>query len=252
MKKTLIYILLAATFAGCARCPASTDAPLIGISSGTDGYNVSLGGNYPVAVAKAGGIPVVIPVIKDEQAAQMLMSRLDGLILSGGEDVNPAYYGEEVLNASVSFNAVRDTSDFLLIKAAHSQGKPILGICRGHQIVNVAFGGSLYQDIPTQIGTEHRQNVSGIPRHKVGLEPGSRIRSLLGDADSVSTNSHHHQSVKEPAPGFSVTARAADGVVEASEGPGAFCVQFHPEALVADGEESFLAIFTAFIEDCRR
>ena len=229
----------------------SHKAPLIGISSCTDGYNINIGGNYPTAVLKAGGVPVVLPLVKDAATARRLLESVDGLLMTGGEDIDPAYYGEEILNESVEINGPRDTSDLLLIEAARALKKPIMGICRGHQLVNVAFGGSLYQDIPTQIGTEHRQEVPGVPTHNIGLAEGSRLRALLGDVDSVGVNTHHHQSVKAVAPGFVVSARAADGVVEGIEGPGVFCVQFHPEGLMAGGYNSFLPIFEAFVSDCR-
>ena len=251
MKKYFLFFIALFLLCGCASRKVGNNAPLIGISSCTDGAAISLGGNYANAVFKAGGTPVILPLVKDRASADLLLSRLDGLIMSGGEDLDPSYYGEEVLNESVGINAVRDTSDFLLVQAALDCGKPIMGICRGHQLVNVALGGSLYQDIPAQIGTEHRQRVSGVPAHNVGLAPGSRLRMLLGDVDSVATNTHHHQAVKDPAPGIIVTARTADGVAEAFEGPGVFCVQFHPEALIAAGHDEFLPLFEAFVNDCR-
>ena len=238
--------LMALALGGC-----SPKVPVIGISSCTDGYNVNIGGNYPSAVLKAGGVPVVLPLVGDSATARRLMERVDGLLMTGGEDIDPAYYGEEIIDGSVEINGPRDTSDFLLIEAARALKKPIMGICRGQQIINVAFGGSLYQDIPTQIGTEHRQEVSGIPTQSVGLSEGSRLRKLLGDVDSIEVNTHHHQSVKAVAPGFVVSARAADADVEGIEAPGVFCVQFHPEGLLSGGYDEFLPIFEAFVEDCR-
>ena len=194
---------------------------------------------------------MVLPLVKDAATARRLMETVDGLLMTGGEDVNPTYYGEEILNESVGINGPRDTSDFLLIEAARALKKPMLGICRGHQIINVAFGGSLYQDIPTQIGTEHRQDVAGVPTHNVGMAEGSRLRALLGSVDSIGVNTHHHQAVKAVAPGFSVSAVAPDGVIEGIEAPGVFCVQFHPEGLLVAGYTDFLPIFEAFVSDCR-
>ena len=251
MRKIFAIISAVVLLAGCAgQTVKRTESPLIGISSGFNGSSASLGDAYVNAVRKAGGVPVVLPLVRDKAQAEALLSRIDGLIMSGGEDVAPAYYGEEVLNESVGINAVRDTSDFLLVRAARDCGKPLMGICRGHQLINVAFGGTLYQDLPSQLDVEHRQSESSsVATHKVGFVDGSRIKGLLG-ADSLMTNTHHHQAIKDIAPGLKVTARSYDGVVEGCEGPGVFCVQFHPEGLINGGDDTFLPLFKAFVEDC--
>ena len=251
MRKIFAIISAVVLLAGCAgQTVKRTESPLIGISSGFNGSSASLGDAYVNAVRKAGGVPVVLPLVRDEAQAKALLGRIDGIIMSGGEDVDPEYYGEEILNESVGINAVRDTSDFLLVRAARDCGKPIMGICRGHQLVNVEFGGTLYQDLPTQMEVQHRQDEpSSIPTHKIGLAEGSRIRELLG-VDSLMTNTHHHQAIKDIAPGLKVTARSYDGVVEGCEGPGVFCVQFHPEGLINGGDDTFLPLFKAFVEDC--
>ena len=222
------------------------------------------------------------------EAAEVL-SLVDALILSGGEDVDPARYGEAVLNSTVEVNAPRDTSDFLLAYEALQRGMPIMGICRGEQLLNVALGGSLYQDLPSQICSSicHRQSESGsVGTHCIYIDADSRLHGLLG-LDSVKVNSFHHQAVKEPGCGVRVTARAADGVVEAWEwggGGGAaantgkgstartgkggmartgkggmartgvpyiMCVQFHPEIFVKAGDTTFLPLFQDLVNRAR-
>ena len=257
MKKFLHLLVLAALLlCSCAR------TPLIGISSGSDGAYDSVKRTYTVAVRKAGGIPVILPQVYCEKQALELLQSIDGLVMTGGEDYDPAWYGEQVLNSSVEVNAPRDTSDLLLIRAALNLGKPVLGICRGMQGVNVALGGTLYQDIPSQIpsschrqdtsarasGISHRQDTSAnVATHTVVLAAGSVIGGLLGGADTIRVNSFHHQAVKDPAPGLTVVGFSPDGVAEALEGDGILATQFHPEAFIASGDDFFLPLFRELI-----
>ena len=162
----------------------------------------------------------------------------------GGEDVDPSRYGEEVWNETVYVDSIRDNSDFLLAEAALASGKPILAICRGHQMMNVAMGGSLIQDIPTQVPDSLRHG--GGAMHKIGVEKDSFLYRLYGQ-DSLEVNSFHHQAVKDPAPGVRVTARAPDGVIEAYEAPGVIAVQFHPEKMVED-DPFWLPLFEAYVD----
>ena len=131
--------------------------PVIGISSCWNGGRVSLDDAYPAAVRAAGGVPMILPPVHSAEEASRALAGVDALILSGGEDVAPARYGEAVLNPTVEVNAPRDTSDFLLAAEALQREMPILGICRGSQLLNVLLGGSLYQDLPSQVGTLPRQ-----------------------------------------------------------------------------------------------
>lgn len=248
---TICFLCLTAS-CSVSRQAKVSEAPVIGISAGFSGTGNSLGQTYVNAVRKAGGVPVILPGVKTKEDADALIASIDGIIFSGGEDVAPAYYGESILNESVGINAPRDTSDFLLVQAARDRQIPIMGICRGEQLLNVAFGGTLWQDLPAQKGVEHRQKQpSTVATHKVILEKGSRIRELLADADTISVNTHHHQAVKDIAPGCKVTAWSEDGIVEAWEGPGVFCVQFHPEGLIWGGDDSFLPLFRTLVEMCR-
>lgn len=238
--------LLLAGMLVLAGCKGS--APLIGISCGWDGGRIDVSDAYAISVRAAGGVPVVLPPVLSMEEAASVLGKVDALILTGGEDVDPARYGEAVLNATVEVNGARDTSDFYLATEALRMGLPILGICRGGQLMNVVLGGSLYQDLPTCIGSEadggssavhgsflsepvrggsgvngttaaiaHRQSEpDGVGTHMIYIEAGSRLHEILG-ADSLMVNSFHHQAVKDPGAGVHVVARAADSVVEAWE-----------------------------------
>ena len=280
--------LLLAGMLVLAGCKGS--APLIGISCGWDGGRIDVSDAYALSVRAAGGVPVVLPPVLSMEEAASVLGKVDALILTGGEDVDPARYGEAVLNATVEVNGARDTSDFYLATEALRMGLPILGICRGGQLMNVVLGGSLFQDLPSQIGSmaiggssavdccgsavhgsflseparggigvngtaaaiHHRQKAAdGVPTHMIYIEAGSHLRELLG-ADSLMVNSFHHQAVKDPGAGVHVVARAADGVVEAWEYDSILCVQFHPELLYARGGNStFLPIFQDLVHRAR-
>lgn len=228
---------------------ARAGKPVIGVSPSYDGDKVSVNSSYLRAVERAGGIPLVLPIVRDETMADDVISKVDGLLLTGGEDVSPSRYGEEILNGTVSSNLPRDASDMLMLAAAGKRGLPVLGICRGEQITNVFYGGSLWQDLPSQVGeaVAHRQNEpADTGTHWVYIEKGSQLHSLLG-VDSIMVNTFHHQAVKRLADGFTVNARAADGVIEGYEGRGFICVQFHPEGFVSKGDDRFLPIFIEFV-----
>jgi len=232
---------------------ACSSDPIIGISSGFNGKSVTAPENYIKAVRKAGGIPFVLPRVSCRQEAEQLIRNVDGIVFTGGEDFDPALYGEAIINESVKINAARDTSDLLLIRTALEMGKPILGICRGMQGINVALGGSLFQDIPTQIpGSCHNQaEPNSVATHRVGLEGTSILFHLLGKRDSLEVNSFHHQAVKDPAPSLRITGYSADGIAEALEGDGIIATQFHPEAFIASGQDFYLPIFEELIRRSR-
>ena len=250
--KHLLPILLLATIATCcAPRRASVDDshhPVIGISCSRYSTGLTyLSTAYSDAVVKAGGVALVIPTVGSQAEADAVLEVLDAIVLSGGEDISPAWYGEEVLNATVSIDPVRDYSDSLLASGALSRGMPVLAICRGEQLVNVLLGGSLYQDLPTQVGSDvaHRGAM-----HPIVLERESILYELFGK-DTLIVNSSHHQAVKTPAPGIHITAHSLDGVVEAYEADNVVAVQFHPEVMVKDGEDAFLALFSNLVQRCR-
>lgn len=237
-------------FAVLAAAACSHKAPLIGISASYNPEGVGssfLNTNYSQAISKAGGVPVIIPTVSSREEAEAVLAMLDGIVFSGGEDLDPSLYGETVLNETVYVNSVRDDSDVFLAKAAVASKKPILAICRGEQLMNVVLGGSLYQDLAEQ----KPENVGhGGTVHKILAEPGSLLAKLYG-TDSLEVNSSHHQAVKAVAPGLKVTAYSSDGIVEAYEGDNLVAVQFHPEKLVRAGDDSWLEFFKVFIKKAR-
>ena len=250
MKKQILTLLLATAFAtttphdlqGQNAIQPAQQRPLIGISCGHSGRSSSVNLTYTESVIRAGGVPLMIPVTTDSLTMRHLMKRLDGIILSGGEDIHPSYYNEAPLPELGEVDSVRDVYDMALIRMAHDFNVPMLGICRGEQLINVALGGSLYQDIPSQCpGSDilHRQKESSyIGTHKVLFEPGSQLAQMIGHTEWT-TNSHHHQAVKAIAPSLRITARTADGIVEgfeSNQGYPIWGVQFHPEALTLGGD----------------
>ncbi|MCS7287194.1 MAG: gamma-glutamyl-gamma-aminobutyrate hydrolase family protein [Anaerolineae bacterium] len=221
-------------------------------------YRVSLWGQLPSyleAVERAGGIPLIVPPMEEEKLVQII-EFADGLLLSGGGDIHPALYGEEPTEWLRDVNPERDKMEIFLVRKFLQIGKPVLGICRGVQVLNVAAGGSLFQDI-------FHQRAGSIPHsfmppayapdhiaHTVNLKPGSLLASILG-CSSLGVNSRHHQAVKEVAPGFQAVAWAEDGIIEAIEkeeaGLFALGIQWHPENF---SSPPMARIFEAFIKSC--
>ena len=240
MKRILFFLTVLALVASCHR------TPLIGISCGrTSSGAASLSTNYTEAVARAGGIPVIFPTVADSALAAALVKKVDGVIFSGGPDLDPSYYGETFWNATVEVDTLRDVSDLMLMRAALAAKKPIMCICRGEQLMNVVLGGSLYQDLPTQVDTLVKHG--GGTWHRIGVEKGSVLYTLFGQ-DSLTVNSFHHQAVKQVAPGIRVTAHADNGIVEAYEyGDRLIAFQFHPEGM-ARTDDTWLAPFRYFVK----
>ena len=254
MNRKIFNSLLAALLLLCVdflTLSCSHKAPLIGVSSSFTGTSDKVSESYLTALRLAGGIPVILPRVSGEKEAMELIARLDGVFLTGGEDFQPALYGEEKLNETVKCVPARDTSDILLVRCALKQKKPIMGVCRGMQGINVALGGTLYQDIPTQFpGSCHKQKERGDTAvHSIALSEGSLVRLLLGGADSVRVNSLHHQAVKDPAPSLRITGWSEEGIPEALEGEGIIAVQFHPEKFIVRGDDFYLPLFEEFV--CR-
>jgi len=209
--------------------------------------------DYLEAVSASGAEPVVLEA---DHGPQGLLNDLDGLVLSGGGDVDPALFGEAPLPAYSPAEEGRDAAEIALVHAALLSKTPVLAICRGIQVLNVAAGGTLVQDIPTQVSHSlaHRiDKPKDFPAHQVAVSPGSTLAALLGTDGAhphVVVNSRHHQAVKAVAPGFHVTAKATDGVIEAleSDDRSAFCVgvQWHPENFGADSR--FRQLFRGLIQ----
>ncbi len=207
---------------------------------------------YSLAIARAGGLPVIIPVGLEDEVLLALFRRLDGVLFSGGGDVDTSrYHGLD----HPSVNGVdldRDRSEVYLVKQVAQGGLPFLGICRGIQMINVALGGTLYSHIADQHpGALKHDYYPDYPRdyvaHEVSIEVGSRLAGILGTAH-VSTNSLHHQGIQQPAPGLRVLAHAPDGIVEAVEYEGhpfGLAVQWHPECM--PDSPPMQALFRAFV-----
>lgn len=230
--------------------------PVIGITAITafDEMFHSQRVTYTEAVWAAGGEVILIPANPDKSNCAQIVSMLDGLIAPGGPDVDPDLYGEAVLPECGAFCRYEDEYDMELIREAVKQGKPVLAICRGMQVVNVLYGGTLYQDIPAQFGKEiqHSRVVKGIEiYHEATLEEESHLAKILGAWEGIKVNSSHHQAVKDLAEGFRIVGRAPDGTVEAMENEDAsiFCVQWHPERM--QDMEMYRKLFVDFIQKCR-
>lgn len=198
--------------------------------------------SYIDAVAAAGGLPFVLPVLDPAQAAAVV-SNLDGLLLTGGGDVDPAWYGAAPSPHLGIVDRAHDAWELALLRAAMEAGKPVLGICRGLQLMNVALGGTLVQHLPeiTDLGHCAKEG-SGAHVHDVRVAPGSSLRRVAGGADLLGVNSLHHQAISQLADGLVAVAWAEDGIVEAAEGPRLLGVQWHPE-LLAD-EPAHAALFS--------
>lgn len=199
----------------------------------------TLYGAYVERLQEVGLTPVLITPLHDEAAVRQILFACAGLVLSGGEDVDPARYGEAEIPGRNFITPERDRVEWLALDVALSRRLPVLAICRGIQVLNAHAGGTLWQDLPTQVpaALEHEQRAPwGEPAHRIDVTPGSRLHAILG-ATSPEVNSYHHQAPKECAPGYRVTARTADGVIEGIETTGpdyVVGVQWHPERLRAD------------------
>ena len=242
--------------------------PLIGITVNFDplydfGRGINMGnigghwdyisGDYIYAVERAGGVPVLLPRTLDTETLHPMIDRLDGILVSGGCDLNPALWNERVSAASGRVIPERDDYDLDVLRYAYAQGKPLLCICRGMQVMNVAFGGSMIQDLPSDGQLQH--NILNTPRqipvHSVTVtDPDSILYRVFGG--TIATNSFHHQAVRESKAPVRVTAVSEDGIVEGIEVSGGHPftvgVQWHPEKMF--DSEIQLKLFQAFIEAC--
>ena len=209
---------------------------------------------YAQAIWEAGGEAILLPCNPDKSNCKQIVSMLDGLLAPGGHDIAPELYGGQVDEACGIYTLYEDDYDMELIKEAVSQKKPVFGICRGMQIINVLYGGTLYQDIPTQYSEEllhTRVTPDEENFHTVDIEKNSYLAKVLGVTEAVQVNTSHHQAVKDVAEGFVVTAKAPDGIIEAIENIDAsvLCVQWHPERL--QNMEIYQKLMKDFVNRCR-
>jgi len=236
--------------------------PVIGITTDciieSSSARISLKETYSNEIRRAGGLPILLPLEILAEDAEEYASKLDGILFSGGADFSPHLFNEEPIGELHSLLTVRDNTELALMKAAKKLHLPIFGICRGCQTINIALGGSLYQDIPRQVPTAHGHYPKGTPVY----EPYHSVTILCSDSRMASvfkksvvrTNSFHHQSVKQLAEGLRLTAQTSDGIVEAYEGTDpswyVHAVQFHPEAM-ADKHPEFTGLFNDFLQACK-
>ena len=215
--------------------------------------------DYVDGVTGAGGVPVVLPPAGDERSAEAVIQSLDGLLLSGGSDLDPGYYGEEPVPELGITIPERDAFEMALVGLALRRGMPVFGICRGMQVLNVALGGTLYQDLPSQWGRDllkHRQDTpKWQPTHEVKVREGSYIAEVMG-RELVKVNSYHHQGIKTLAEGLVATGRSSDGVIEAVEAEDVserwlLGVQWHAEAMRGAGPQQE-SLFEAHVSAAER
>jgi putative glutamine amidotransferase len=207
--------------------------------------------SYVDALRRAGAVPVVIPPQPENAAA--VLENLDGLVLAGCYDCDPALYGEEKHPSVEPMDIRRQENELALAKAARDRGIPTLGICLGLQMMNVAAGGTLVQDIDSQMDTpiQHFSEPESRVRHAVAIQPGTQLASILRESE-MNVNSSHHQAIRNVGRGFRVTAEAPDGIVEGLEDPRLpfyLGVQWHPEDMA--GENSAAKLFGAFVAAAR-
>lgn len=204
-------------------------------------------------VMKAGGLPVLIPVGADDETLRGIYDRLDGVLLPGGGDIDSKHWDEPLHETVYGLDPARDHTEMTLARWAVADDRPVFGICRGHQVFNVALGAPLIQDIPSQHTTElTHNNFMPTPRnhlaHVVAIEPSSKLAQIVGQTNAVPVNSIHHQAVRSAAPGLNVSAVSPDGLIEATEMPDkrfALSVQWHPEDLSDD--ERMFNLFRSFV-----
>lgn len=241
-----------------SRFPNHTVRPLIGISGNFGAAGCELAEGYYRSIEQAGGIPVVLPPTDSEQVILSWLDTLDGLLLSGGADLNPLFLGEDPVPALGSINSRRDACELLLAQMAHDRNLPLFGICRGMQVIAAALGGTVLQDLATAMPDvsliKHSQSAPRhTPTHRVSALEGSCVAHLLGTSFCV--NSFHHQAVGDPGPALRITARSADGVAEALESTRmkpVTAVQWHPECFLEGGDGSMRPLFGHFIKQAEK
>jgi len=235
--------------------------PIIGISTNNnkienkpfkDHERVYINKGYIDSVIKAGGIPLLLPLNADLDTADQLLSMVDGFILSGGQDVNPRLYGEENHPLLGEISGQRDTIEMHILKRITESKKPLLGICRGHQLINVFFGGTLYQDLSLQPKANLKHSQDGTWHelsHSVSIAPNSKLHQIFGILE-MKINSFHHQAVKDLAPGFVINALSSDNVIESiakTNGQWIVGVQWHPELMV--DKDSTCNLFSTLVHE---
>lgn len=232
--------------------------PVIGVTPHyeTDNNKICIASMYMEAILHAGGVPLLLPLKADKEALAAAVKVCDGFLFTGGPDIDPFRFGEETIPECEVVNPERDEMEEILFQLIMEENKPVLGICRGIQVLNVFLGGTLYQDIPAQFQGKlnlcHSQK-SGrtVLSHSVVIQKGSLLHDIL-KTDTLMVNSFHHQGIKELAPSLKAAAESKDGLVEAlylEEHPFFLAVQWHPEHLFRTNEGAE-KLFEAFVKAC--
>ena len=233
--------------------------PIIGVTSyiGDNRSYYAINRNYLDSVAAAGGIPVTIPIINNEEDFDYYINILDGLLLTGGIDVFPLSYGENPIHQVNIVGLKRDEYELGLFKRAYDKHIPVLGICRGHQLINVALGGNLYQDIKAQVQDSLGHSPDGLAMdelyHSVNIKENSKLYEILKDGKLI-VNSFHHQSIKKLGANLTATAFSTDGIIEGIEGTDReflLGVQWHPECLTKK-YPLFLKLFEGLVSAAKK
>ena len=236
--------------------------PVIGITPSLESgeHKIHTPTSYPKAIIAAGGNPIFFNFTRDETMIEAYAEMVDGVLFSGGDDVNPASYGEEQIWGCGDVVPLRDDFEIALLKVLLTKcpEKPILGICRGCQILNVGMGGTLYQDLRSQVPgciRHQQQQSSHYASHKATVAEGSKLHEIYGSTE-VMVNSFHHQAVKDLGAGLVITARASDGIVEGFEKPDHpyfVAAQWHPERLVEGPHHpEHKPLFQSFVDACQK
>lgn len=232
--------------------PAAKERPVIAISGNYKEGECRLAEGYYASILQAGGTPLILPPYDNNEALLAALPAIDGLLLTGGGDINPLFMGEEPIQQLHSINARRDRQELLLTRLAADRQIPILGICRGLQVINAAFGGKLHQDIYIQAEAtvKHDQDLErACASHTIVIEKESLLHRIFGKRQ-LAVNSFHHQAAAEAAPGFAVTAVAPDGIIEgieSTEYKSIIGVQWHPECFILNRDECMAPLFNWFI-----
>lgn len=241
----------------CRGYPAGNDFPVVGITANFDDSKATLAEAYYASIIEAGGVPLLIPPYAERDALLVTLSRIDALLLTGGADIDPRYMNEEPDYSLLhTINERRDEQELLLAALAARRGIPILGICRGVQVLAAALGGSVHQDIYAAMGgglLAHDQSPKERHEatHNVLMVHGSRLQTIFG-CDCLGVNSFHHQAVKGVPAGFAVAAYSSDGVIEgieAVDGRPIIGVQWHPESFIMNGDYCMMPIFNWLVEE---
>ena len=232
--------------------------PLIGITGNLGDKGCELAQGYYISVVKAGGTPVVIPPHKDKESILALLDTLDGLVLSGGDDINPLLLGEEPLPQLHSVCPERDETELFLAREAFHRQIPTLGICRGIQVMAAVLGGKVYQDIYVQGEGAKLKHSQDMPRytasHTVNIKEGSTLQSIVGNKQTLAVNSFHHQAVSDPGQHLMISATSPDGIIEAvesNEDKALLGVQWHPECFILNNDQSMMSLFRWLINEAR-